>query len=67
MHAATKKSGQIWLISREKGDTDNDNDIYTLLRPVEGFTSETWIVLHDSIEKRWGVITMVNDTLVADI
>ena len=62
----TKKSGQIWVISKEKGDTDNDNDIYVLLRQDESFMSENWIVLHALIEKRWDVMTMVNDTLIMD-
>ena len=63
----TKKSGQVWMISKEKGDTDKDNDIYVLLRPDKSFMSETWIVMHDSIEKRWDIMTMMNDILVVDV
>ena len=55
------------MISKEKGDTDKDNDIYVLLRPDKSFMSETWIVMHDSIEKRWDIMTMMNDILVVDV
>ena len=55
------------MISKEKGHTNNYNDIYVLLRQDESFMSETWIVLHDSIEKRWDIMTMMDDILVVDV
>lgn len=66
MHAATKKSGQLWLISKK--DTEKENDIYILLRLEKtALPSDiSWIVLHEGVEKSWAERTMINDILVVD-
>ena len=61
-----KKSGQLWLISKK--DTEEENNIYILLRLEKTRSPLTtcWFVLHEGLEKCWSERTMVNDILIVD-